>query len=279
MLPNYRLTPSRSVSNSCRRPSESSTSSHTSTGTSTTCTSRSSSSCAKYRMAPISAASIQHEHTPRKVQRIMSSLPDRMLLARQGVPTDQDPDTLIQHKIISQCKQQPPTILAYDSEALQGFFLPPTQAEIDAYDHDILAAVRTENIPVLQQFHAAGRPLKCSNRFGESILHLACRKGLVQVAKFLIEEAHVPLHVCDDYGRTPLHDACWSHKPNFQLMDLLITHSPDLLYIKDKRGFTPLKHVRRQQWPEWKAYLQQKPAASLMPKRRMIINVQNCSNT
>lgn len=100
-------------------------------------------------------------------------------------------------------------MLSFD-EVPDDFFLPPTSAEIDAYDHDVLQAVRTKDIATLQRFHAAGRPLKCSNKFGESILHLACRKGLYHVAAFLIQQAQVPVQVCDDYGRTPLHDACWS---------------------------------------------------------------------
>lgn len=144
---------------------------------------------------------------------------------------------------------------------LNGFFLPPTPEEIDAYKHDAITAVRTENLEALKRFHAESRPLKCSNRFGGSILHLACRKGSLQAAQYLVEEANVPLQVCDDYGRNPLHDACWSHKPNFDLIDLILRHCPDLLYIKDKRGFTPLHHVRRELWHRWNTYFKAKPVS------------------
>jgi Ankyrin repeats (3 copies) len=217
---------------------------------------------------PISADANFYEHQPRKVERITSSLPDRMLKTTQPNACP-DPDTVIQSKLLSDpvtamCTVQ---LVSYDDPLLQDFFIPPTQVEIDAYDHDILNAVRTQDIPALQLLAAQGRPMKCSNRFGESILHLACRKGLVQVAAYLLQQAQIPLEVCDDYGRSPLHDACWSHKPNFELIDLLLSQCPDLLYIKDKRGFTPLKHVRRELWGQWNAYLQLKPASFLMPKR------------
>jgi ankyrin repeat protein len=148
----------------------------------------------------------------------------------------------------------------------QGFFHHPKQEEIDAYQHDVIDAVRSSDMETLRRFHEQKRPLKCSNAFGESILHLACRKHLVSVVKFLTQTAQVPVCVCDDYGRTPVHDACWVHKPDFELMDLLLGECPDLLYIKDRRGHTPLSFARRDQWKEWNAYLKRKSADFLMPR-------------
>ena len=61
----------------------------------------------------------------------------------------------------------------------------------------------------------------------------------------------------DDYGRTPLHDAAWTDKPNFELVTLLLQACPDLLFIADQRGFTPMAYVGRQRWEEWCVFLEQ----------------------
>jgi ankyrin repeat protein len=138
------------------------------------------------------------------------------------------------------------------------FYLPFTDAEMDAYCSELLNAVRSQDLDALRKFHKAGRPLKCSNRFGESLLHLACRKGFADVVDLLINEAGVPLRVKDDFGRNPAHDACWTVTPNWTLMDLIIASCPDLFLVKDVRGHTPLDYIRREHWTAWTEYLQQK---------------------
>jgi len=135
------------------------------------------------------------------------------------------------------------------------FFLLPTQEEIKMYDQDVLTAVRKGDLDTLRSFHKQGRTLKCSNKFGESLLHMACRKGMIDVVDFFINQAGVPLSVRDDVGRSPLHDACWTSTPNFPIVRLILQKCPDLLYICDRRGHTPLSYVRRDQWIEWKSFL------------------------
>jgi len=140
-------------------------------------------------------------------------------------------------------------------DSLPGFFHDLKQEEIDAYGFDVLRAVRESDIDTLRKYHQEGRPLKCSNRFGESLLHLACRKALVPVVDFLVNEVEVPLCVKDDMGRTPLADAFWTIEPNPKLVDIILLKCPDLLLISDKRGHTPLAYVRQQHWEEWNKYL------------------------
>merc|ERR1712154_754735 len=89
----------------------------------------------------------------------------------------------------------------------------------------------------------------------ESVVHTACRRGAAEVLRFFMDEAGVSVRVKCDCGRTPLHDACWTHRPNFELIKMLITECPDLLIITDNRNFTPLQYVRQEQYPEWRAFL------------------------
>jgi hypothetical protein len=153
----------------------------------------------------------------------------------------------------------------HSCEALPDFFEDLKQEEVDAYGFDVLKAVRESDIATLRQYHKEGRPLKCSNRFGESLLHLACRKALVPVVDFLVNEVGVPLRVKDDMGRTPLADAFWTIEPNTELVEILLTKCPDLLMVSDKRGHTPLAYARRHHWAEWNAYLGTKAPTFLLP--------------
>lgn len=144
------------------------------------------------------------------------------------------------------------------------FFLPVTSESIEAYDMQVVKAVRTQDVATLRQLLQAGRSLQCGNKFGESIVHTACRKSSLAVLQFLLQEAAVSCRVICDYGRTPLHDACWtSESPNFQLIDLLLYDCPDLLHCKDARGFLPLAYVRQENWDDWCRYLKSKNVQQL----------------
>lgn len=140
-------------------------------------------------------------------------------------------------------------------------FLEVTDERINAYGKDCIQAVRENNVPLLRQMHNGGRNLQCSNRFGETLVHMACRRGLTEVVRFFINEAQVSLRVRDDYGRTPLHDACWSSAPNFSLLELLLHHDPELLLIHDVRGHFPLTYTRKNHWEEWRQFLSERKGA------------------
>jgi hypothetical protein len=135
------------------------------------------------------------------------------------------------------------------------FFINPTDAHLAAYGSDVVMAVRQEDVDTLRAIHLSGRTLQCCNSFGEGIVHMACRHGSIKLVRFLVEEAGASLLVRDDYGRTPLHDAFWTLKPEIELVKMIISICPDLLFLKDKRGFTPLAYARRDHWGEWCEFL------------------------
>ena len=141
------------------------------------------------------------------------------------------------------------------SSELKDFFLQFTEEHIAAYDQEVVSAIRSHNIPLLRELHRNGKSLQCANRYGESLVHMACRRGHTEVVRFLIKEANVTLRVKDDYGRTPLHDACWNAEPNFELMDLLMEHEADLLLVEDSRGHFPFSYARRNHWKPWSEFL------------------------
>lgn len=205
---------------------------------------------------------------PRKIQNIGSASKDE----RGSLTADLHP-----HQFLIQRLNEsgfPVQARAYDE--VQDFFHDPLPEEIDAYCVEVVDAVRTGDIELLRQINSAGRPLKCSNRFGESLLHLACRRQLVAVVDFLINEAEVDPKVRDDYGRTPLHDACWTSSPNFKLVDMIVSRCPDLLYIKDKRGHTPLFYARQSHWESWIQHLETR-LDTLAPQNSALLATRSAS--
>jgi hypothetical protein len=185
------------------------------------------------------------------------SLPSMVQVRSEPLPSSRfestKPDTHL-HAILKSMNVSAQTSPSLE---LDDFFVTPTEEHIAAYRTDIITAVRQGDLPTLRQMHSEGRMMQCCNRFGESIIHMACRTGAIEIVRFLVEEAGVSFRVRDDYGRTPLHDACWTREPEIELVKMLISSCPDLLYLKDKRGFTPLAYVRIDHWGQWCEFLEE----------------------
>ena len=133
---------------------------------------------------------------------------------------------------------------------------------LEAYNLASVQAVRAGNVEELRQLWKQQGPesMNACNRFGESLVHMACRRGNIPVLRFLLEEAKVSLdRVVDDFGRLPLHDACWTGTPQLDLVDLLLDHVRiETLMQPDVRGFTPFQYARRDHWDTWVEYLKTK---------------------
>ena len=144
----------------------------------------------------------------------------------------------------------------HPSLSLHDFFLEITPEHIEGYQTDLIAAIRNDDVDALRQLYESGRTLQACNKFGESVVHMACRRGSTEIVRFLLEVAGVCVRLRDDYGRTPLHDALWTQKPEFDCVEIILRACPDLLLVTDKRGFTPLSYVRRDHWVFWCEFLE-----------------------
>ena len=136
-----------------------------------------------------------------------------------------------------------------------GYYCKPTDHQKASYGIALVQAVRTGDPKLLASLLRAGLSRNPCNAFGESIVHMVCRRGEMDLLQVL-KDAGTSLQVSDDFGRTPLHDACWTAKPNLELMDLLVTKCPEMLLMSDKRGSTPLDYVRRDNWDIWRKFLE-----------------------
>jgi Ankyrin repeats (3 copies) len=197
--------------------------------------------------------------SPVKLSAVAQSMPLKAPTAvvRRYVKPDEKLRT-----ILADAKMKEPQQMPFSS--LVNFFTEITPEAVAAYDIPIVQALRSENIEELRRMKDAKKPMLCGNKFGETIMHAAARRRSAKVVEFLLKECNVTPRVCCDSGRTPLHDACWTVDTNFDVVDLLLDACPDLLYITDKRGFTPMSYVREELWEQWCSYLDKRGASKLV---------------
>jgi hypothetical protein len=139
----------------------------------------------------------------------------------------------------------------YDFSPTADSFLKVTEEHIAAHTLEVTSAARRDNLVLLEELHDEGKSLHCCNRHGESLVHIVCRRGSPSVLRFLIQEAKVSINVRDDVGRNPMHDAAWTDKPNFELVKVLMSEAPKLMFAKDTRGHSPLNYIPKQRWGDW----------------------------
>lgn len=141
---------------------------------------------------------------------------------------------------------------------LKGFFPPIAETQYAAYNLEVVSACRERNIDALRHIcETKGRQaLDCFNRFGESLLNLACRRGFNEIVSYLLSgEVGLNVRMRDDYGRTPLHDACWNPSPLIEICSWILEKEPALFFIRDKRGYTPFQYARKSDWLVWRKFL------------------------
>jgi len=146
---------------------------------------------------------------------------------------------------------------SFPSETWHDYFQTMTPDNVGAYTTEMVKAIRNDEYGYLRERLRNGHTLQCCNTHGESILHLVCRRGSEDMLRFLMEEAGVSVRIRDDKGRTPFHDACWTENPKFDLVFALLESSPELLFVQDHRGHTPLSYVPKKCWGKWNGFLQQ----------------------
>jgi Ankyrin repeats (3 copies) len=120
----------------------------------------------------------------------------------------------------------------------------------------MIGLVKNGDADALRCLLAKGLSPNPCNAYGESLVHMAARRGDVKVLKVFID-AGCCLQVSDDYGRTPCHDACWTAQTSFECIDLLLRTDARLFYLLDSRGSLPLSYVNKAHWDEWKSFLEE----------------------
>jgi hypothetical protein len=131
-----------------------------------------------------------------------------------------------------------------------GYYCKPTELQKASYGMKLIQAVRTSDAILLRRLLSAGLSPNPCNAFGESIIHMVCRRGDWKLLNIFLEFG-CSVQVSDDFGRTPFHDACWTTKPCFPSVELLLNRDVRLLHVVDCRGSAPLSYVKQENWGEW----------------------------
>lgn len=133
-------------------------------------------------------------------------------------------------------------------------FRAPDDKKVADYSVELLDAVRNSDLDTLRRKDSQGISMSACNKFSESIVHLAARRSNFKTLEFLLNHGGEVLLV-DDYGRNPLHDACWRPDPRFDIASLLLDRDITLLRRLDVRGYSPLHYVCKRHWLHWCAFL------------------------
>ncbi|OEU06951.1 ankyrin [Fragilariopsis cylindrus CCMP1102] len=214
-----------------------------------------SSSCLSSPSKPIIA--LLSSTSSKKRQRVSSTQKENILTMLRTIhPTDY---TKAAFKA-NGCKD----LDAITTQCIKRFQSTPTPQQLEAYSTDILLAVRSNNVEKARQLYADGsyNGTNACNKFQESILHIACRRGSLPMVQFLINEVGLKVNeIRDDYHRTPLHDAFWTTSASPDVIDFLLQSDPnvvELLLLKDVRGYTPLDYARSEHRSKWLHFLWQR---------------------
>jgi hypothetical protein len=144
--------------------------------------------------------------------------------------------------------------LSSDASKSAGFYESIPEDET-SYTIELATAVRTNDVDKIRSLQDSGFSLNCCNRFGESLLHIACRRGFVEIVRLILDQPKACIRISDDCGRNPLHDLCWNPSPQLQLCKWLLEREPSLFFLRDKRGFTPFDYARQEHWTIWKNFV------------------------
>jgi len=150
--------------------------------------------------------------------------------------------------------------------SLEGaYYCKPTPLQKASYGIKLVQAVRASDETLLRSLLECGLSPNPCNSFGESVVHMICRRGEYKLLKVLVDYG-CSLQVTDDFGRTPLHDACWTAEPCFECVEMILNHDRRLLQVVDCRGSPPLSYVKADHWPKWVEFFKSK-ADNYWPSR------------
>ena len=134
------------------------------------------------------------------------------------------------------------------------YYNKPTPLQQESYDLHLIGLVRQNNVQAFQEIIKSGVSQNPSNSHAESFVHMVSRRGNAALLKILLENG-ASVQISDDYGRNPLHDACWAAEPAFDVVKMILERDVRLFHMIDARGHSPLNYVRKDHWAEWVEFL------------------------
>ncbi len=125
----------------------------------------------------------------------------------------------------------------------------PTIEALGNFEPNIINAIKSNDIMLLKMMLRNGYIFKFCDDCGVTPMHTACRLGNKEMAAFLRTEALIPLRIVDEVGRTPMHYVCCSDEcPDLEILEWLISESPELILISDEKNLVPLEYIDKRYW-------------------------------
>ena len=144
----------------------------------------------------------------------------------------------------------------------------PTDLQKASHSVHLIQLIRNGDATSLRRILSSGVSPNPCNEFGESLLHMVARRGDHELLKVFMD-CNSSVQVADDYGRTPLHDACWASEPAFEKVKIILKRDPHLIQMTDSRGAVPLSYVSKDHWPAWVKFLEEHQD-EFWPKRDLL---------
>lgn len=82
-----------------------------------------------------------------------------------------------------------------------GYYAKPTAFQQASYDVYLVKLLRNNNVETLRDVLTSGISPNPCNAFGESFIHMVCRRGDSHILKIMLESVGSSVQVSDDYGR------------------------------------------------------------------------------
>lgn len=133
----------------------------------------------------------------------------------------------------------------------------PTPYQKASYGRYFVQVAQKGDIHGVRRCLTGGLSPNASNAHGETILHSLCRSGLKESFRLLMSFG-ADIQIADSCGRTPLHEACRTEEPCFEMIEAILDVDRRMLFITDSRGATPLAYVRRENWTPFTRFFMSK---------------------
>lgn len=81
-----------------------------------------------------------------------------------------------------------------------GYYNKPTKFQQASYNVHLIKLARKDEVQALREIFEAGISPNPANAFGESLMHMVCRRGHFETLRMMLGTG-ATVQVCDDYGR------------------------------------------------------------------------------
>jgi ankyrin repeat protein len=149
---------------------------------------------------------------------------------------------------------------SYNTSCFQStskYFSKPSKLQKASFGNEVIKNVHNRDCKSLKDLISCGLSPNPCNQFGDSLLNTVCKRGYQDIFHTFME-CGASISTTDQFGRTPLHFACWSSNNSFSIVEKIISLDVNMLRATDKVGKTPLDYVSSDKWDEWNQFLKEK---------------------